>query len=139
MGPQSRGSPNFENFGTLILRVLGQNAIWMCVYNTSGFRTETMYDYYIAMKSMFLVAKLFSHPSLIYTRLTILLSWTKHKQHQNHSKSKAFQNQKFNSHKLCIHTIILYKWKCFDITWAYEKTQSRQLMCLRKKCTWADE
>ncbi len=84
------------------------------MYNTNGFRIESMYDYYIAMKSMFLVAKLFSHPSIIYASPTILLPWTKHKQHQNHSKSKAFQNQNFNSHKLCIHTIILYKWRCFS-------------------------
>jgi len=73
-----------------------------------------MYDYYIAMKSMFLVAKLFSHLSIGYASLTILLPWIKHKQHQNHAKSKTFQNQIFNSHKLCIHTITLYKWKCFS-------------------------
>jgi hypothetical protein len=84
------------------------------LYNTNEFGTETMYDYYIAMKSMFLVAKLFSHPSIVYTSLTILLPWTKHKQYQNHSKPKAFQNQNFNSNKLCIHTITLYKWRCFS-------------------------
>ncbi len=84
------------------------------LYNTNRFRTETMYDYYIIMKSMFLVAKLFSHPFIGYANFTILLPWTKHKQHQNHSKSKAFQNQNFNSHKLYIHTITLYKWKCFS-------------------------
>jgi hypothetical protein len=86
----------------------------MFLYNTNGFRIETMYDYYIAMKSMFLVAKLFSHPSIGYASLTIFLPWTKHKQHQNHSKPKAFQNQNFNSHKLCIHIITLYKWRCFS-------------------------
>jgi hypothetical protein len=64
------------------------------MYNTNGFGTETMYDYYIAMKSMFLVAKSFYHPSIVYASLTFLLSWSKHKQHQNHSKPKAFQNQK---------------------------------------------
>jgi hypothetical protein len=53
----------------------------MVLYNTNGFRTETMYDYYIAMKSMFLIAKLFSHPFIDYANFTILLSWTKHKQH----------------------------------------------------------
>jgi len=73
-----------------------------------------MYDYYIAMKSMFLVAKLSFYPSIGYASLTILLPWTKHKQHQNHSKPKTFQNQNFNSHKLCIHTITLYKWRCFS-------------------------
>jgi hypothetical protein len=44
------------------------------MYNTNGFRTETMCDYYIAMKSMFLVAKLFFHSSISYASLTILLS-----------------------------------------------------------------
>jgi hypothetical protein len=73
-----------------------------------------MYDYYIAMKSMFLIAKLFSLLSIGYASLTILLPWTKHKQHQNHSKPKAFQNPNSNSHKLCIHTIILYKWRCLS-------------------------
>ncbi len=64
------------------------------VYNTNGFGTETMYDYYIVMKSMFLVVKLFSHPSIVYASFTILLPWIKHKQHQNHSKLKAFQKPK---------------------------------------------
>jgi hypothetical protein len=73
---------------------------------------ETMYDYYITMKSMFLVVKLSSHSSIGYVSLTILLPWTTHKQHQNYSKPKTFQNQNFNSHKPCIHTITLYKWMC---------------------------
>jgi hypothetical protein len=64
------------------------------VYNTNGFETETMYDYYIVLKSMFLVTKLFSHPSIVYASFTILLPWTKLKQHQNHSKSKVFQKSK---------------------------------------------
>jgi len=51
------------------------------LYSTNEFRIETMYDYYIAMKFMFLVVKLFSHPSIGYASLTILLPWTKHKQH----------------------------------------------------------
>jgi hypothetical protein len=68
-----------------------------------------MYDYYIAMKSMFLVVKLSSHSYIGYATLIILLPWTTHKQHQNYSKPKAFQNQNFNSHKLCIHAITLYK------------------------------
>jgi hypothetical protein len=46
------------------------------------------------MKSMFLVVKLFSHPSIVYASFTILLPWIKHKQHQNHSKLKAFQKPK---------------------------------------------
>jgi hypothetical protein len=53
----------------------------MRLYNTNGFGIETMYDYYIAMKSMFLVVKLFSHLSIVYVSFTILLPWTKHKQH----------------------------------------------------------
>jgi hypothetical protein len=64
------------------------------MYNTNGFGTETMYDYYIAMKSMFLVVKLFSHHSIVYASFTILLPWIKHNQHQNHSKLKAFQKPK---------------------------------------------
>jgi len=47
-----------------------------------------MYDYYISMKSMFLITKLFSHLSIGYVNFTILLPWTKHEQHQNLSKSK---------------------------------------------------
>jgi hypothetical protein len=43
------------------------------MYNTNGFKIETMYDYYITMKSMFLVTKLFSHPSIVYASFTILL------------------------------------------------------------------
>ncbi len=45
----------------------------MILYNTNGFRTETMYDYYIVMKSMFLVVKLSSHSSIVYVSITILL------------------------------------------------------------------
>jgi hypothetical protein len=86
--------------------------LYLCMYNTNEFRTKTMYDYYIAMKSMFFVVKLSSHSSISYASLTILLPWTTHKQHQNYSKPKAFQNQNFKSHKLCIHTITLYKWRC---------------------------
>ncbi len=43
------------------------------MYNTNGFKIETMYDYYITMKSMFLVVKLFSHSSIGYASLTIFL------------------------------------------------------------------
>jgi len=81
-------------------------------YTTWTFGIETIYNYYIAMKSMFFVAKLFYHPSIVYASLTFFLPWSKHKQHQNHSKPKAFQNQNFNSRKFCIHTITLYKWRC---------------------------
>jgi hypothetical protein len=66
------------------------------MYNTNGFKTETMYDYYIAMKFMFLVVKLSFHSSISYASLTILIPWTTHKQHQNYSKPKAFQNSKLS-------------------------------------------
>jgi len=69
------------------------------MYYKSGFRTETIYDYYIVMKTMFLVVKLSSQPTIGYVNLTILLPWTTHKQHQNYSKTKKFfQNQNFHSH-----------------------------------------
>jgi hypothetical protein len=42
------------------------------------FKIEIMYDYYIVMKFMFLVAKLFFHLFIDYASFTILLSWTKH-------------------------------------------------------------
>jgi hypothetical protein len=42
--------------------------------NTNEFGIEIMYDYYITMKSMFLVTKLFYHPSIVYASLTFLLS-----------------------------------------------------------------
>jgi len=58
------------------------------MYNMNEFRIKTMYDYYIVMKSMFLVAKLFSHPSIGYANLSILFPWTKHKQHQNQKSFK---------------------------------------------------
>jgi hypothetical protein len=44
------------------------------MYYMSGFRTETMCDYYIVMKSMFLVVKLSSQPTIGYANLAILLS-----------------------------------------------------------------
>jgi hypothetical protein len=66
----------------------------MEVYNMNRFKTETMYDYYIAMKSMFLIAKLFSHPFIGYASLVILLPWTKHKQPKLF-KAKSFSKSKF--------------------------------------------
>jgi hypothetical protein len=60
------------------------------LYNTNGFRIEITYDYYIAMKFMFLVVKLSLHFSIGYVSLTIILPWITHKQHQNYSKPKAF-------------------------------------------------
>jgi hypothetical protein len=69
--------------------------IVMGVYNMNGFKTETMYDYYIIMKSMFFVVKLSSHPSIGYASLTIPLPWSTHKLHQNYSRPKAFSKSKF--------------------------------------------
>jgi len=43
------------------------------MYNTNGFRTEVMKDYYITMESMFLVVKLYFHPFIGYENLVILL------------------------------------------------------------------
>jgi len=43
----------------------------MSMYNMNGFGIEIIYDYYIAMKFMFLVAKLFSQPFIIYASFTI--------------------------------------------------------------------
>jgi hypothetical protein len=60
-----------HNVWTTILSSATPNHVKL--YNTNGFRTETMYDYYIVMKSMFLVAKLFSHPSIGCVNLTIFL------------------------------------------------------------------
>jgi hypothetical protein len=60
----------------------------MKMYNTNGFGTETMYDYYIIMKSMFLVVKLSSHPSIGYASLTS----SYHELHANNIKT--IQNQK---------------------------------------------
>ncbi len=64
------------------------------LYNTNRFRIEIMYDYYIVMKSMFLVVKLSSHPSIGYASFTILLPWTTHKQHQNYLKTKSLSKSK---------------------------------------------
>ncbi len=83
----------------------------MVLYNTNGFRTETMYDYYIVMKSMFLVVKLSSHSSIVYVNITILLPWTTHKQHQNYSKPKAFKNPKLPFSQT------LYSWHNFGTKW----------------------
>ncbi len=43
------------------------------MYYKSGFRTETIYDYYIVMKPMFFVVKLSSQLTIGYANLTILL------------------------------------------------------------------
>jgi hypothetical protein len=66
----------------------------MHLYNTNEFGTETMYDYYITMKSMFLGCKFFLSPFIMYASFTIFIPWTKHQQHQNHSKPKAVQKPK---------------------------------------------
>jgi len=46
----------------------------LALYNMNGFRIETIYDYYIAMKCMFFVVKLSSHLFIGYASFTILLS-----------------------------------------------------------------
>ncbi len=43
------------------------------LYNTNGFGTETIYDYYIVMKSMFLGCKIFLSPFIVYASFTIFL------------------------------------------------------------------
>jgi hypothetical protein len=43
------------------------------LYNMNRFRTKVMKDYYITMESMFLVVKLYFHPSIGYANLAILL------------------------------------------------------------------
>jgi hypothetical protein len=43
---------------------------------------------------MFLIVKLSFHSSISYVSLTILLPRITHKQHQNYSKPKTFQNPK---------------------------------------------
>ncbi len=62
------------------------------MYNTNGLRTETIYDYYIAMKSMFLVVKLFFHPSIVYVSLIIFVPWIKHKQHKKSFKTRSLKS-----------------------------------------------
>jgi hypothetical protein len=49
------------------------------MHNMNGFGIENMYDYYIAMKSMSLVAKSFYHLSIVYASFTFLLPWSKPK------------------------------------------------------------
>jgi len=56
--------------GALKLSLKSQK-VKMSMYNMNGFGIEIIYDYYIAMKFMFLVAKLFSQPFIIYASFTI--------------------------------------------------------------------
>jgi hypothetical protein len=58
---------------TLIIRGTFTHFKPMVLYNTNGFRTEVMKDYYITMGSMFLVVKLYFHPSIGYANFAILL------------------------------------------------------------------
>ncbi len=67
------------------------------MYNMNRFGTETMYDYYITMKSMFLNLQLFfSHPLL--SMQTLPFSF--HELNTNNTKTiqnqKSFKNQNFN-------------------------------------------
>ncbi len=66
------------------------NLFLVDMYNMNGFRTETMYDYYIAMKSMFLVVKLSSHLSISYASLPFFY----HKLHTNNTKTKSLSKSK---------------------------------------------
>jgi len=88
----------YQKFCLVEVGLRAHNVIWNfrapCDHKHFHNKTKIMYDYYIAMTSMFLVVKLFSHPSIVYANFTILLPWTKHKQHQNHFKPKAFQKPK---------------------------------------------
>jgi hypothetical protein len=67
------------------------------MYNTNEFRTETMYDYYKAMKSMFLGYKFFfSHPLLSMQDLLFSFHELNINNTETNQKSKAVQNQNFN-------------------------------------------
>jgi len=91
--------------------------IQVLLHNTNGFRTETMYDYYIAMKSMLLVVKLFSHSSIDYVSLTILLPWTTQTTPKTIQNQKLLKIQNFHTHKLGIHNITLVQMKVsFKVT-----------------------
>jgi hypothetical protein len=101
-----------------ILKILGQAPLSfscrpfilnMSLRNTNGFKIETVYDYYIFMKFMFLIV---NYP------LTLLLAmqpspFSYHELHTNNTKiiqnQKPFENQNFNFLKLCIHIITFYK------------------------------
>ncbi len=65
------------------------------VYNTNGFKIKTMYDYYIAMKSMFLTCKKFLSPFIIYA------SFSFHELNTNNTKTiqnqKSFKNKNFKT------------------------------------------
>ncbi len=80
------------------------------MYNMNEFGTETMYDYYIAMKSMFLVAKLFYHPFMVYASFNFLLPWSQSKPF----KTKSLSKLKLQFSQTCIPPITLYKWRCFS-------------------------
>jgi hypothetical protein len=70
--PPLKISQIFQGFKNFLRRKLCFHRRIMHLYHTSGFRTETMYDYYIVMKSMFLVVKLSFHPIIGYASLIIL-------------------------------------------------------------------
>jgi len=70
-----------------------------------------MYNYYIVMKSMFLGCKTIIPPYFWIMQTSPLSLHELHTNYiQNYSKTKSFfQNQNFNSYKLGIHIITLYK------------------------------
>ncbi len=100
------GMMHFCNRGTTYLVIISKSSHMMALYNTNGFRTETMYDYYIVMISMFLVAKLFSNPSISYASLIILLPWTNH---QNLSKPKLQFSQSLHSYHNFVQMKVSFK------------------------------
>jgi hypothetical protein len=65
-------------YNSVIMGIQWNMVLWwvlvhLGVCNTNMFRIETMYDYYIVMKFMFLIVKLSFHSSISYVSLTILL------------------------------------------------------------------
>jgi len=85
------------------------------MYNASGFRTETMYDYYIVMKSMFFVVKLSS------TLLLVMQAspFSFHELHINNTKTIK-KNKSLSKIKTSILTNIVFipwlctRWRCFS-------------------------
>jgi hypothetical protein len=64
------------------------------LHNTSEFRIEIMYDYYIVMKFTFLVEN-YLLTLLLTMQASSFFFHELHKQHQNYSKPKAFSKSKF--------------------------------------------
>jgi hypothetical protein len=71
----------------------------MVLYVTSGFRIEIMYVYYIAMESMFLVARIFFNLSIVYVQL---VSHTIYHE-LNTNTTKTIQTKSSNPFTILIH------------------------------------